>query len=144
MYGGVNSSAISSVSCVESPVFLMKPVLIAIAAAIFILAVMPSVALGLPNTGGLHLHIIAFSALTGAAFLCWAARAARLWAAGTLMLFGVAIEAVQYLLPWRDARWLDLGINAVGIGLGAMIYLAVEWFVLHRRRAAIERPRPRP
>jgi VanZ family protein len=39
---------------------------------------------------------------------------------GALMAFGVAIECVQYFLPWREFSLLDMVADAVGL----MLYVA--------------------
>jgi hypothetical protein len=45
------------------------------------------------------------------------------------------VEGVQAFVPWRTADWADVGWNAVALGLGAALALAVRAFVRRRRRA---------
>jgi VanZ family protein len=47
-----------------------------------------------------------------------------------LLAFGAAIELLQLQLPNRSGEWTDLGADAIGIGLGAL--LALQW--LRRRK----------
>ena len=42
-----------------------------------------------------------------------------------LLAYGGAIELVQRQLPNRSGEWADLGADAIGIGLGAL--LALGW-----------------
>jgi VanZ family protein len=63
-------------------------------------------------------------ALGHALLAAWAAmlfddRRMLLRAVTGLLLFGVAIEGLQALLPWRSAELLDIAANALGVALGA-------------------------
>jgi VanZ family protein len=76
-------------------------------------------------------HVAAFAALAVCAVFGWrSSRAARLSVLLALLAFGAAIELVQLQLPNRSGEWTDLGADAIGIGLGAL--LAMLW--LRRRK----------
>jgi VanZ family protein len=81
-------------------------------------------------------HVAAFAALAVCAVLGWRhPRAARLAVLSALLAYGGAIELLQLQVPNRSAEWSDLGADAIGIGLGAM--LALAW--LHWRHGAAGR-----
>jgi len=71
------------------------------------------------------LHLLAFSYLTVALGLAhfspsrWPATVA--WMA----FYGVAIEAIQYFIPSRDAEVKDLVVDAFGIAFGLLLWLRV-------------------
>lgn len=76
-------------------------------------------------------HLAAFAALGLCAVFGWrSSRAARLAVLLALLAFGGAIELVQLQVPNRSGEWADLGADAIGIGLGAL--LALLW--LRRRK----------
>jgi len=79
-------------------------------------------------------HVFAFAVLAVCAVFGWRSpRAARLAVLLALLAFGGAIELLQLQVPNRSGEWSDLGADAIGIGLGAL--LALLW--LRRRK---ERP----
>lgn len=45
----------------------------------------------------------------------------RLRAGLGLLLYGLGIELLQSLLPWRSAEWLDLLADASGIAVGLLL-----------------------
>ncbi|MBD8525794.1 VanZ family protein [Pseudomarimonas arenosa] len=47
----------------------------------------------------------------------------RRWAALGLLLYGIKIELLQMLVPWRGAEWLDLAADVLGI-LAAWLLLS--------------------
>jgi VanZ family protein len=76
-------------------------------------------------------HLAAFAALGLCAVFGWrSSRAARLAVLLALLAFGGAIELVQLQVPNRSGEWGDLGADAIGIGIGAL--LALLW--LRRRK----------
>jgi VanZ family protein len=76
-------------------------------------------------------HLAAFAALGLCAVFGWrSSRAARLAVLLALLAFGGAIELVQLQVPNRSGEWADLGADAIGIGIGAL--LALLW--LRRRK----------
>jgi VanZ family protein len=76
-------------------------------------------------------HLAAFGALGLCAVFGWrGSRAVRLSVLLALLAFGAAIELVQLQIPNRSGEWTDLGADAIGIGLGAL--LALLW--LRRRK----------
>ena len=66
-------------------------------------------------------HVLAFGCLAGAAALGWpAGLSTGLRIACALLLYGAFIEVVQSFIPGRDASWLDLAADAVGIATGLL------------------------
>jgi VanZ family protein len=66
-------------------------------------------------------HVLAFGCLAGTAALGWpAGRPSGLRIACALVLYGAFIEVVQSFIPGRDASWLDLAADAVGIAAGLL------------------------
>lgn len=66
----------------------------------------------------------------------------RRWAALGLLIYGIKVEMLQLLVPWRSAEWLDIAADAAGIGLGwcllfTPIQHALGW--LDRRLAVLSR-----
>jgi len=77
-------------------------------------------------------HVAAFAAMAVCAAFGWrGARAARLAVLLALLAFGGAIELLQLQVPNRSGEWGDLGADAIGIGLGALL---AGWWL--RRRAS--------
>lgn len=75
-------------------------------------------------------HLFAFAVLAVCAVFGWrSSHAARLAVLLALLAFGGAIELLQLQVPNRSAEWSDLGADAIGIGMGAL--LALLWL---RRR----------
>jgi VanZ family protein len=67
-------------------------------------------------------HVFAFAALAVCAVFGWrSSHAARLAVLLALLAFGGAIELVQLQVPNRSGEWSDLGADAIGIGLGALL-----------------------
>ena len=80
------------------------------------------------DAGGAPLnHVLAFSYLTPALWLAhfdrsgW--RPVILW----MLAYGVGLELVQGMLPWRAAEVRDVGMDVAGILIGAALYRAVQW-----------------
>jgi len=71
------------------------------------------------------LHLLAFSYLTTALGLAYYAPSRPLAPVAWMALYGVAIEAIQYFIPGRDAEVKDLVVDAFGIALGLLIWLRV-------------------
>ncbi|MBY4896369.1 VanZ family protein [Cupriavidus sp. AU9028] len=64
-------------------------------------------------------HLLAFSTL---ALLGWRAYPGRTGAVvAGLLVFGALIECLQWMTPYRDADWIDLFADSVGIALGAVL-----------------------
>ena len=80
-------------------------------------------------------HLAAFAALALCAVFGWRSSPAsrRIVVLLGLLAFGGAIELVQLQVPNRSGEWSDLGADALGIGLGALL----AWLWLRYRK---ERP----
>jgi VanZ family protein len=67
-------------------------------------------------------HVFAFAAMAVCAVFGWRdSRTALLAVLLALLAFGGAIELVQLQVPNRSGEWSDLGADAIGIGLGALL-----------------------
>ena len=105
--------------------------LVLLAAIITVLALMPAPPHDLDLGWDKLNHTTAFAALAVCAVFGWRSeRAAALAVLLALLAFGGAIELLQLQVPNRSAEWADLGADAIGIGLGAL--LAALW--LRRRK----------
>lgn len=74
-------------------------------------------------------HFIAFAALAVPAAMSWPLHRLIVPIGIALVLYGAAIECVQYFLPWRSAEWLDLLADGAGVVAGLLAVVAF------RRRA---------
>jgi VanZ family protein len=89
-------------------------------------------------------HALGHALLAAWAAMLFMDRRTLLLAIAGLLLFGVAIEGLQALLPWRSAELLDIAANALGVALGAAIaatpvartLLHVERLVARSREAS--------
>ena len=107
--------------------------LLLLAALVAALALMPAPPRELDIGWDKLNHLAAFAALAVCAVFGWrSARAACLAVLLALLAFGGVIELLQLRVPNRSAEWSDLGADAVGIGVGAL--LALIW--LRRRKEA--------
>jgi VanZ family protein len=78
-------------------------------------------------------HVFAFAVLAVCAVFGWRSpRSARLAVLLALLAFGGAIELLQLQVPNRSGEWRDLGADAIGIGLGAL--LALLWLRYRKER----------
>lgn len=69
------------------------------------------------------LHTLAYTLLMGWAVpLCTTTRH-RAYTALALLAWGLLIEALQGLLPWRSIELADVVANALGVGLGSLLAL---------------------
>jgi VanZ family protein len=80
-------------------------------------------------------HVAAFLVLAALAQLGWPGRAALPWRVGLLLGYGLGIELVQGLLPYRHGSALDFSADAIGIAL---------WLVLARAVARWRPGKPEP
>lgn len=64
-------------------------------------------------------HVVAFVVVALLADLSFPERRFSLAKAAAVLAFGIAIEAIQHFLPWREASLLDLVADAAGIALYA-------------------------
>jgi VanZ family protein len=64
-------------------------------------------------------HLMAFIQLTIVSRLAWP-DLSRVWIALGVMSFGVAIEATQAQLPYREFSLLDLAADGAGVAIGLL------------------------
>lgn len=73
------------------------------------------------------LHFLAYGGLTVLAVrIAPAGPALALWLA-SLLLAGLVIELLQSLVPGRGFCWRDMGANAAGIAVAALLATAARW-----------------
>lgn len=89
--------------------------LIAAVAAIAWLATTDRSVPGLERLSDKLLHAAAFAALAWLVDLSFPESPFGPAKVAALLAFGVAIEAVQYFLPYREASWLDVVADAAGV-----------------------------
>ena len=82
-----------------------------------------------PNFGHFVCYALLSLSLTGVF-----ARRRKILALLLAGVFGVVMELVQMFIPSRDASFMDIGINVLGIAVGYGIYLLSG--VLARRRVS--------
>ena len=75
-------------------------------------------------------HALAFLGLGLLGLLAYPARPLRL--ALVLLAFGGAIELVQAATGWRQGEWADLLADAVGLGAGLVLGLAMRRWLATR------------
>ena len=75
-------------------------------------------------------HLMTYALLSGWFSLLAANRRRLGLGALGLMAYGVLIEALQGLTGYRHAEWADLLANAVGIGIGMLVFPTAAWRVL--------------
>ncbi len=74
-------------------------------------------------------HVLAYALLTAGIIAAFAGRtlesaAARAFRAGLIALaFGIAIEMMQLMIPWRTAKLTDILMNIIGISLSAGVFV---------------------
>lgn len=66
------------------------------------------------------LHFLAYFALSTLAFKIWPSACRPLLAAALLLMLGAGIEIAQLHLAGREASWLDMTSNALGIGTAVL------------------------
>lgn len=79
-------------------------------------------------------HALGFAALTAVGVVAGERWRGWMVAAGTFGL-GVGIELAQRFVPGRGFEWLDVGADALGVGVGWAIAAVWGW-VMRRRTAA--------
>jgi VanZ family protein len=91
------------------------------------LALTPSPPDAISRFSDVLLHAFAFTYLTFALGLAWPALRLR-WVAGWMLAFGVGIEIVQSFEAARVASLKDVLVDAVGIGAGLLLLVALgDW-----------------
>lgn len=84
--------------------------------AVLVLSLMPPTP-HMPSTGWDKAnHLLAFAVLAWLGCSAWPGRTARVLCG--LLAFGVLIEGLQSLTPYRVAEWADLWADALGLALG--------------------------
>ena len=55
----------------------------------------------------------------------WALRSA-VYGASSVLFFSCAVEVIQVYLPHRSGDWIDVGWNALAVGLGSFLSLVLR------------------
>ena len=100
----------------------------------------------LPNADK-AVHVLEYALLAGlvARALCnyaWRTHtvSASIVSLVTCFMFGVLNELHQLSVAYRSFEWGDLGADAVGIGLGILIYVLIQLKSAKRKSASREEP----
>lgn len=72
------------------------------------------------------LHALAYTLLMGWAVPLFTSNRHRVYAALALLGWGLLIEGLQGLLPWRSVEVADVVANALGVGVGALL-MRTRW-----------------
>ena len=80
-------------------------------------------------------HALAYFALMGWYAQLFDTRRALFWRAAAFVVLGGAIELVQPYVN-RDAEWLDLGADALGVMLGLLLAFTPAAALLQRMEAS--------
>ena len=78
------------------------------------------------------LHTLAYTLLMGWAVPLSTTQRHRTYAALALLGWGLLIEGLQGLLPWRSIEFADVVANALGVGVGALLAMTrcarwIDW-----------------
>ena len=86
---------------------------------------------------GMVLHFFAY--FVGSALFYWTFIKDTLFSilisCFTIFMFGVALEIVQYYLPYRTFNPVDIAANGGGVG-----FFVLAWMVFWRRRPGMDGP----
>lgn len=80
-------------------------------------------------------HFLAFASLAFCGF--WSLQTVKQRLLGlplSLLIYGGAIELIQFFVPGRSCEWADLGADSIGITLGLLLAMAC-WGLLRRTNA---------
>jgi len=75
-------------------------------------------------------HLLAFATLFLVARRAWPGRGLQL--AGALLVYGGLIEILQMQVPGRSGEWPDLLADGLGLGLAALLELALRRLLARR------------
>lgn len=90
-------------------------------AAVVVLCLLPLPPIGAPDLPADKLgHVLGYAALAAYAGVLFT-RAGLARAVLALFAVGIAVEALQTLLPWRSGELLDILANTLGLVLGATV-----------------------
>jgi len=91
-----------------------------VATLVVCLLPMPAVDVRLPHIDKLE-HLAGYAVLGAYTVMLFESRRARLRGLAVVFALGMAIEALQSLVPWRGNDALDLVANGLGVLLGAAV-----------------------
>jgi VanZ family protein len=89
-----------------------------LATLVICLLPMPKVSLGIDHLDKIE-HALGYAVLAAWAAMLFATRRVLVWVAPGLLLWGIAIEGLQALVPWRSASFADVLANTVGVLIGS-------------------------
>lgn len=75
-----------------------------------------------PN--GMVMHVLAYAVWMGVAAVAFPRRVGRMVLIG--LALGTVLELIQWPLSYRTFNPVDLAANAVGIGVGVMVWIIVR------------------
>ena len=71
-------------------------------------------------------HLLAFAALSLVFLRAYSDK--PLWVITGCISFGLAIELIQYFIPWRSAEAADLLADILGVFAGWLVFKLYRWF----------------
>jgi VanZ family protein len=74
----------------------------------------------LPSHTDKLVHLLCYFVLGLLAVLSQRGPGARIAAAAAMAAFGIVVELLQGLLPWRSFEWMDIVANVCGVALGGV------------------------
>jgi VanZ family protein len=81
----------------------------------------------LPSHTDKLVHLLCYFVLGLLAVLSQRGSGARLAAATAMAAFGIVVELLQGLLPWRSFEWMDIVANVAGVAIGSVTGLLAAW-----------------
>ncbi len=82
----------------------------------------------LPSQTDKLVHLLCYFVLGLLATLSQRGTVPRFSAAAAMAVFGIVVELLQGLLPWRSFEWLDIAANFSGVALGSGAAWALSSF----------------
>ena len=121
-------------------IWLAALVLGLVASVVICLVPLPRLAASMHHLDKLE-HALGYALLAAWAAMLFATRRGLMLAAAGLVAWGVGIEGLQALVPWRSASLADVVANVVGVAVGSMTFAtrganALQWLDARLSRRA--------
>lgn len=102
-----------------------------VASVVICLVPLPRLAASMDHLDKLE-HALGYALLAGWAAMLFATLRGLMFAAVGLIAWGIGIEGLQALVPWRSASLADVVANGVGVAVGSMVFAtrganALQW-----------------
>lgn len=104
--------------------FLFRPLWIAAIVTVAAVTLLPMPNMSeLPQQSDKVAHFACYAILGCLAVLAQKSRRWQVLAVLAMVVMGVAIECIQYFLPWRSFEAMDMLANTVGVASGVIVSL---------------------